>query len=230
MDILQLLTKPLHMDVHRPAVAEIVKAPHFVQQLVAGIDPVGRGGQVVQQLHLLGGRVDFLAVHDQLEGIHIDNQLVEYQSASLFFGGDSGCPAEHRLNPSQYLLHFKGLGNIVVGTGFQATDLVVGFPLGGEHDDGHLGFRPDGLADAPAVHHRHHHIQQHQVGLDGPEFGQSLTAVVGYGYGVAFLFQIHLQKLRNIPVVFRDQNRYSHVLFLLLFPFSIIIAIYAVET
>ncbi|MBR0320789.1 MAG: YidC/Oxa1 family insertase periplasmic-domain containing protein, partial [Bacteroidales bacterium] len=44
----------------------------------------------------------------------------------------------------------------------------------------------DGLAYTPTVHHRHHHIQQNQIRLDGAEFAQTLTAVVGHGNGIAF--------------------------------------------
>ena len=32
----QLFPKPLHMDIHGAAVTEVVKAPYFVQQLIAG--------------------------------------------------------------------------------------------------------------------------------------------------------------------------------------------------
>ncbi len=41
--VLQFLTQTLYVHVHGAGVAEIVKAPDFVQQLVAGVDPVGRG-------------------------------------------------------------------------------------------------------------------------------------------------------------------------------------------
>ena len=58
----QLFPKTLHMDVHGAGVAEIVEAPDLVQQLIAGVDPVGRGGQIEQQLHLLGGRIHLFAV------------------------------------------------------------------------------------------------------------------------------------------------------------------------
>ena len=41
---------------------------------------------------------------------------------------------------------------------------------------------------------------------------QTLAAIGGDGHGIAFLLQIHLQQLRDILVVFHDQNRYSHIL------------------
>ena len=43
------------MDIDGAAVAVVLKAPHLVQQLVAGVNTVGVGGQAVQQLQLLGG-------------------------------------------------------------------------------------------------------------------------------------------------------------------------------
>ena len=80
---------------------------------------------------------------------------------------------------------------------------------------GGLRLGPDGLADAPAVHDGHHHIQQHQIGLDGPELAQSRAAVMGHRHGVALPLQVHLQQLRDILVVFHDQNRNSHMFYLL---------------
>ena len=43
------------MHINGAAVAVILKAPHLVQQLVAGVDAVRMGGQTVQQFQLLGG-------------------------------------------------------------------------------------------------------------------------------------------------------------------------------
>ena len=40
-DALQLFSQALDVDIHRPGIAEVVEAPYLVQQLVAGIDPVG---------------------------------------------------------------------------------------------------------------------------------------------------------------------------------------------
>ena len=198
------------MNIHRPGIAEIIKAPDLVQQLIAGVHPIGGGGQIVQQLHLLGGRVHLFAVYGQFKGIHIDDQLVKHQASGFLFRGGAGAAAQHGLNPGQHLFHFKGLGDVVIGAVLQAGNLIVGFTLGGEHDDGGLAFGPDGPADRPAVHDRHHHIQQHQVRLDGPVFRKALSSVTGNGNGIALFFQIHLQKLRDIAVVLYNQNRHSH--------------------
>ena len=45
------------MDVDGAAVAEIIKAPDLVEQLIAREDAVRAGGQMVKKLQFLGGRV-----------------------------------------------------------------------------------------------------------------------------------------------------------------------------
>ena len=73
------------MYVYGTAVAEVVKAPYLVQQLVAGKDLVGVGGEVVEQLELLGRGVDLLAVYDQLVVRQVDRQLVPADFLDGFF-------------------------------------------------------------------------------------------------------------------------------------------------
>ena len=162
-----------------------------------------------QELHFLGGRVDFFPVHCELEGVHVNDQPVEDQLVGFFLHAVAGA-AEHGLNPGQDLLHFKRLGDIVICAALQAAYLIAGFTLGGEHDDGHLTFRPDGFTHGPAIHDREHQVQQHQIRLDGPEFRHSLAPIRGNGHSVALFFQIHLQELCNVVVVFYDQNRNGH--------------------
>ena len=67
---------------------------------------------MVQQLQFLGGRVDLLAVHDQLIGIQINGQLVEME----FLAGVVGDlrPPQNGIDPGDQLLHLKGLDDIVV--------------------------------------------------------------------------------------------------------------------
>ena len=55
------------MDVDRPGVAVVLKAPDLVQQLVAGVNPVGVGSEVEEQLQLFGRGIDDLAVDFELD-------------------------------------------------------------------------------------------------------------------------------------------------------------------
>ena len=133
------------------------------------------------------------------------------QPTGLLFRGGSTAAAQHCLDTSQHFLHFKGLGDIIIRAGPQAADLVVGLALGGEHDDGGLALSPDGLTYCPAIHHRHHDIQQHQIRANGMELAQTGTAVKSHGDGIAFLFQIHLQQFCNIMIIFHNQNGQCHI-------------------
>ena len=53
----QLLADALHMHVHRPGIAEEIKAPHLFQKLLPGEHLPGVRGQEVQQLYLLRGHL-----------------------------------------------------------------------------------------------------------------------------------------------------------------------------
>ena len=165
---------------------------------------------MVQKLHLLGRRLDALAVDDELKGIQVDDQLVKDQPARLDLLLFPARAAEDRLDSGQQLLHLEGLRQIIVGALLQALHLVVRLALGGEHDDGGLAVLPDGAQHAPAVHHGQHDIEQHQVRPHLPEQGHALAAVGGDLCMIAFLFQIHLDQLRDIGVVFHDEDRFCH--------------------
>ena len=166
---------------------------------------------MVQKLHLLGRRLDALAVDHQLERIQVNDQLVEDQTARLFLAvfSFSGA-AQDRLNAREHLLHLEGLGDIVVRALLEPRDLVDGLALGSEHDDGRLAVLPDGAQHAPAVQNRQHQVQQHQIGLEPSVKLHALSAVVGNVDGVAFLFQIHLDQFGDIGVVFHDEDRFCH--------------------
>ena len=187
------------MDIHGTAVAEIIKSPYLVQQLVAGIHPVGGGCQMVQKLQLLGRRVDLLPVHRQLVGVQVDLQLVEYQ---LLLGilGDLRA-AQDRIDAGNELLHFKGLDDIVVSTHLQALDTVKYLALGGDHNDRGPAGLTDLAAYRPAIHYRQHDIQQDHVRLHGTEGLHRRTTVKGRLDLKALFLQVHPDQVGNIPVI-----------------------------
>ena len=162
-----------------------------------------------QQLQLLGGRVHPLAIHQQLVGVQVDDQLVKGQlllSALLLHAA----AAQHRMDAGQHLLHLKGLYDIVVRPLLQARDLVLGLPLGGEHDDRGLIPVSDLFQHRPAVHDRQHDIQQHQVGPERAEELHPLAPVLG-DLGLEALFlQVEVEQLCDIAVVLYNQNLFGH--------------------
>ena len=124
------------MNVHGAAVAEVVEAPHLIEQLIARVDAVGRCGQMIEQLQLLGRCVDLLAVHDQLVGVKVDDELIEHETLFRVLGDLRA--AEHGVDARDELLHLKGLDEVIVRAHLETVDAVVDLSLGGEHDDGAL--------------------------------------------------------------------------------------------
>ena len=198
------------MHVDGAAVAEIVEAPDLVEQLVAGIDAVRRGGEVIEKLHLLGRRVDLLAVDDELVGIEIDDELVIGELLALL-GDLLARAAEHRVHAREQLLDLKGLDDIVIRAHLEAGDLVLGLALGREHDDRDLAVFADGLADLPAIHDGQHDIEHDEIGVLGLRQMQARSPVVRDEHLEAVLLQIQPQELGNIDIVLNDDDFLTHM-------------------
>ena len=163
---------------------------------------------MVQQLQLLGRRVDLLPVHDQLVGVQVNHQLVERQPLAGVVGDLR--PPQDGVDAGDELLHLKGLDHVVVRPHLQALDAVEHLALGRQHDDGHLAGLPDLGADGPAVHHRQHDVQQDQVRHLLLEFLDGLSAVSGDADVKALLHQVHMDQVTDIAVVLHDQDVAAH--------------------
>ena len=108
------------------------------------------------------------------------------------------------MDPGHDLLHLKGLDDVVIRPHLQAADLILQFPLGGHHDNGRLIGLPDLPTDPPAVQHRQHNIQQHQVRPEVVEQGDPQAAVPGHLGLKPLLLQVELEQLGDIAVIFHD--------------------------
>ena len=158
---------------------------------------------MVKQLQFFRGGVHPLAPDLQFVGVQVDHQAVEGEAAG--FGLVPPQAAEDSVDPGQQLLHLKGLDDVVVGPHLQAGDFVGGFAFGGEHDDGGFVGLPNFGADGPAVHHREHDIQQHQVGAEEAVELQGFAAVLGDHGLVTFLFQVEVDELGDVALVLYDE-------------------------
>src|SRR5258708_608709 len=79
----------------------------------------------------------------------IENQIVDGYEGTAETRGLAA--AQHAPNSCQELNRSKRLGNVVVRTGFKATDLVrYGCPCS-EHDDGNTALLPDFAENTEAV-------------------------------------------------------------------------------
>ena len=62
--ILDFFAETFNVNVHRSGVSNVLISPDMVQQLLPGKYLVGRGGQKIQQLQLLGRHLNGMAVVD----------------------------------------------------------------------------------------------------------------------------------------------------------------------
>ena len=71
----ELGPQPPHVDVHRPGAAEVVIAPHLLQQLGAGEDPAGMLGEELQQLELLEREIQDAGAQPGAVGGLVDGEV-----------------------------------------------------------------------------------------------------------------------------------------------------------
>ena len=151
----------------------------MVENLGLGQHAVGVEHQVVQQVELGGGEIDFFLAEEYLVGIHVQAQVVDAQNGIVLVL-DGAAAAQDGADAGNHLIQREGLGHVVVAAGTQAGDLVFGGVLRGEEEDG------DGaseLAQAAghleAVHAGHHDVEDNQIGRLGVGLLEGVAAVTG---------------------------------------------------
>ena len=195
------------MHVDRARISEVVEAPHLIEQLCACEYAVGTGGEKVQQLDLLRGRVHALALDDEIVGLLVDHEIVERQLFGCVIGRDT---PKYRAHARDDLGHFERLDDVVVRTHLQTGNAVGRFSLGCQHDDRHVAFRADLPADLPAIHDRHHDIEQQHIRLVRLPFFYALDAVFSLEDGISLAFEIQAQQLADVGFVLDNEYLFGH--------------------
>ncbi|MNN01433.1 hypothetical protein D3C81_1140500 [compost metagenome] len=156
---------------------------------------------VLGRAHLGGLAIDGDAVADRVEqqAAHFDRRL-----AVAWAGA-----AQHGLEPGYQFAGREWLGDVVVGTDFQALDLVVLFALGGEHDDRDIAGQLVALEAAgqfDAGRAWQHPVEQDQVGFAVDDDRVGLLRILGFQAVIAGHFQGNGDHLANRRFVVDDQN------------------------
>ena len=184
-------------------------SPWFVEQLGTGEYAVGTLREEVQKLNLLRGCVHVLARDDELVGLLVNDEVVKGQFAAVV----RGQTAQHSAYAGDDFAHLEGLYDVVIGTQFQTGYLVHGLALGRNHDDRHARARvTDFTDDLPAVHDRHHHVEQHHIGIFRLPLGQADRTVFRFGNVIALALEVQAQQLADVLIVLDDQDFFiAHV-------------------
>ena len=138
-------------------------------------------------------------------------------------GGLPGGAAEEGFDADEEDVEVEGLGEVVVGAGFDAFEDLFGAGAGGEHQDGSvvLGFA-EGADDGEAVGAGEHAVEDdggRVFGWLGEEIGEGGVAVGLVVGAVAFGLEIEEETLGEVFFVFDEDDErgvggLSHAVFL----------------
>mmetsp|Transcript_10445 Transcript_10445/g.42618 ORF Transcript_10445/g.42618 Transcript_10445/m.42618 type:complete len:696 (-) Transcript_10445:2300-4387(-) len=164
-------------DVHIDGAVEGLErmALERVHDLVAGKHPAGALREHHQQIELVAGQIADLAVQARDAGGQIDLEPAEAQHlVAIEFGFE---PAQQGLDAGLQLARLEGLGEVVVGTQFQAEDAIHGLAARRQHQ--HRLMAPARVAAQPAAEVQAVAVGQHQVQHDQFEaaLGQCLAGL-----------------------------------------------------
>ena len=136
-----------------------------------------------QNLEFLCGEVDFLAAQIHLIAVEENLKVTRFARSlalrCLRVRQISFVATQMRLDAQQQFFGRERLHHVIVAAVFEANRLVddVAF-CGKEHDGDSASLFANGLAHVKAVHARHHHVEQQQVGVLGRQHFQSFFAAV----------------------------------------------------
>jgi hypothetical protein len=117
---------------------------------------------------------------------------------------------EHFQSRRQFLQR-EGLGHVIVGTGFKASELLFKCIACGQHQHGRLfvGFMAQFTRHVQAIHTRQREIKHDHVEIVDHGQMQARDAISGEIHHMATIFQIVADIGRNIAVVFNHQNAHA---------------------
>ena len=123
----------------------------------------------------------------------------------------AGGAAQQRAQPRQHLLHVEGLGDIIVGAGVEALDLVAPAVARGEDQHRRQPARlAPGLQHADAVALRQPDVEHDGVVGLGVAEKPALLAVEGAIDGVAGAFQRRGHLAVEVAVVFDNEQAHDN--------------------
>ena len=164
---------------------------HFLQTLLQ-VTPIVESRQRIGLRHLEETCVDF-------------GQL----ALSLLQCVLESLDAQHRFHARFELGEVDRLRDVVVGTGVQSLDLVLGRIQRGlqdDRDERELLVRFDAPHDFEAIDARHHHVEQDQIGRGACYGMKRLLAIHRAIDGVPSRLQARPQQLDVVFVIVDDQN------------------------
>ena len=201
---LDLLAEAAHRDPDVGRVGVLGLGP------AAGEERLGRDGLAevrgkrVEEARLGRRQLDGLAADGRLAAVQVERQVRAEDEALA--GHLVAEPAQDPVDPGPELRVVVGLGDVVLGDLLEQVGLGVAGVDRRQDDDRQVGPGLDLAGEGQAVHPRHHHVDDQEVGPAGPEPAQGLVAVAGGLDLVAVGAELVGEQDEQVRVVVDDED------------------------
>jgi hypothetical protein len=178
-------------------------APHGAENLLARKHVRRVAHEVGEQVELLGGQGDVVAVAGDSPGQQVELDSKRLQPRRLWLGR---C-AQVRAHARGKLVESKGLGDVVDGPGVEAADAVVYLAARRQHDHTQPGSgSAQRLEDLDPVQAGQHAVEHDQREVLRERERQGIVAPCGDGDAVAFGTQTVVEEVGDRCLVFGYEN------------------------
>ena len=128
----ELLAKRLHVDVDGARTAVKVPTPHALQQRLAGKDHAGLAHEILEQVELAQGELEWLAGNGHLAMAGREHDVAHAQYIARLL--DHAAATQQRTATAGKLHERKRLGQVIVSATIERHDLVELGILSGAHN------------------------------------------------------------------------------------------------
>src|SRR5512140_1331539 len=193
------------MDIDRPVEAELGRPLGEIEQLLAGQDAPRALRERAQDRELVRRDLDGIAIERDRHLLRIEDEPADLHGL-LRRAGLAAHAAHGRPDPGQELARRERLGHVVVGADLEAEHAIGFLGARRDHDDRHVGPRPELARDFNAVAPGQHDVEHDAVVLPAQRLGLALGAGRRDRHQHAVRLEVAGGQLREPLVVFDQQD------------------------
>jgi len=205
---LDLRPQAAHVYVDEAPVAEVPVPPDAIEQHLAREHTARVRAEFAKEAELGLREMDFASGERDLA--LFGNDLEVAKDEFLMAGLARPRPAKQRSDARREFLGGERLREVVVGTGLEPGDNIVGVGARRDHHDRHVARAPQRAAELEAVDARKHDVDEDDVGGRAAERFDGILAARRFFDGPPFVFEGHLDRRTNALVVLDGKNAGSH--------------------
>ncbi len=194
------------MGIEGAAVDIVIVAPDDFEQVVPVLGVSGALAEEKEKLEFGGGEREGFLVEVEGEVVFVETKGAKGEDNRAWGGA---IPFDDGLDAEEEFLGAEGLGEVVVGPGFQPSDAVVRLAFCGEHEDGNavgagvpLHFFENGVP----IQTRKHEVENDEVRLAVKDLLQAFPAIVDHVDAVSSALEVEGNQSGDVHFIFDDQN------------------------